>query len=281
MISTRLRSTVKTSPVFQPAYKLYRAAKAHRQEQRFKEFLIAARYCAETEAAEIAGDWRAVAHYTQLSQAGILNLETIARYIVSNGRSGAFVECGTWRGGALSFWARSFLRNGGKAENGPLYGFDSFQGMPGLTVEDGSWAAEMLHGKPMAQLSNEELKGALKPHAMNAAEEETCRAIVADSGFPQQYTQIVKGWFQDSLPQWKDRIGPIAVLRLDGDWYESTKTCLENLFDLVVPGGIVIIDDYGYFVGCQKAVNEFMKARGLPLDLIAADDCVRYFVKRN
>ncbi len=281
MIATRLRNLLKSSTILRPAYRLYRALKTYRQARLFRQFLIVARYCSENEAAAIARDWRAVSEHTQLLQAGILNLETIARYVIGNTRRGAFVECGTWRGGALSFWARAFLRNGGKPEDGPIYGFDSFQGMPGLTAEDGSWASEMLHGKPLAELAGEELIGDLKPHAMNAAEEETCRAIVADSGFPTEHTHIVKGWFQDSLPQWKERIGPIAVLRLDGDWYESTKTCLENLFDLVVPGGIVIIDDYGYFVGCQKAVNEFMKARGLPLDLIAADDCVRYFVKRS
>jgi O-methyltransferase len=280
MIPAGLRERARSHPALRAVYTGYRAFKAQRAAQRLTRFLTDARFCPPEQAQAIARDWQSVSEHTQLSQAGILNLETMARYVIDNGVKGAFVECGTWRGGALSFWARAFLRNGGKPELNPLFGFDSFQGMPGVTAEDGSWASEMLHGKPIDALPREELKGSLKPHAMNAAEEETCRAIVAASGFPAARTQIVKGWFQDTLPEWKEKIGPIAVLRLDGDWYESTRTCLENLFDLVVPGGVVIIDDYGYFVGCQKAVNEFFLARQLKLELVTVDVCVRYLFKR-
>jgi hypothetical protein len=280
MFPAGLRTLVKSHAALQPLYARYRVAKAQRAAQRLTRFLIDARFCPPEQAQAIARDWQSVSEHTQLSQAGILNLETMARYAIDSGIKGAFVECGTWRGGALSFWARAFLRNGGKPQINPLFGFDSFEGMPGVTAEDGTWASEMLHGRPMDALPPEELTGSLKPHAMNAAEEKTCRAIVAASGFPPAHTQIVKGWFQDSLPQWKEKIGPIAVLRLDGDWYESTRTCLENLFDLVVPGGVVIIDDYGYFVGCQKAVNEFLAARGLQPELVTVDVCVRYFIKR-
>jgi O-methyltransferase len=280
MIPAGLRERARSHPALRPFYIRYRAAKTQRAAYRLARFLIEARFCPAVEARAIARDWQAVADHTQLSQSGILNLEIIARYVIGNGIEGAFVECGTWRGGALSFWARTFLRNGGKPPVNKLFGFDSFQGMPGVTAEDGSWAAQMLHGTPIDALPQEELKGPLKPHPMNAAEEETCRAIVAASGFPAAQTNIIKGWFQDTLPEWKTRIGPIAVLRLDGDWYESTRTCLENLFDLVVPGGVVIIDDYGYFVGCQKAVNEFFLARQLKLELVTVDVCVRYLIKR-
>lgn len=280
MIPPGLRAAIKGSPIGPPLHRAYRRLKSRQAARRFQDFLIQARFCNAEQAAAIAADWRAISDHTQLSQAGILNLEIVARYVIANRLPGAFVECGTWRGGALSFWARAFLRNGGEARANPIYGFDSFQGMPDITPEDGSWAAEMLHGRALEKLTPEETKGALRPNAMNLAAEDVCRAIVADSGFPTAHTQIVKGWFQDTLPSWKEKIGPIAVLRLDGDWYESTKTCLNHLFDLVIPRGVVIIDDYGYFVGCQKAVNEFMAERGLPLQLLVADDCVRYFVKR-
>ena len=68
-------------------------------------------------------------------------------------------------------------------------------------------------------------------------------------------TCFVKGWFQDTVP--KNNHGPIAILRLDGDLYASTKICLEHLYKKVVPGGFIIIDDYG-LAGCKKAVDEFM-----------------------
>ncbi len=280
MLSARQRNALKSHPLTRPLYRFYRDAKLRRGARSFRRGLVRSGFADADQAQAIARDWHAVADHTQLSQAGILNLETAARYVTDNALRGAFVECGTWRGGALAFWARALLRNGGKPQDNPIFGFDSFEGMPDVTPQDGDWAARMLHGKGIDSLSAAELGGALKPHAMNAAEESACRAIVAASGFPAAHSHIVKGWFQDTLPAWKTRIGPIAVLRLDGDWYQSTKTCLEQLYDQVVPGGIVIVDDYGFFVGCQKAVNEFMAGRGLKPELLQADPCVRYFVKR-
>ena len=76
-----------------------------------------------------------------------------------------------------------------------------------------------------------------------------------------------------------DRIGPIAVLRLDGDFYESTRFCLETLYDRVVPGGYVIIDDYGTFEGCRAAVHEFLDSRGLALHLHYGNPDIRYLIK--
>jgi len=65
------------------------------------------------------------------------------------------------------------------------------------------------------------------------------------------------------LPAYRGKIGPVSLLRIDGDWYESTKCCLENLYDQVVPGGCLIIDDYETCFGAKKAVDEFVAQRGL------------------
>lgn len=78
---------------------------------------------------------------------------------------------------------------------------------------------------------------------------------------------MVKGMFQDTLPNYWNEIGDIAVLRLDGDWYESTKCCLEWLYDNVLDGGYVIIDDYN-LVGCRKALDEFIASRNIKVDII-------------
>jgi O-methyltransferase len=56
----------------------------------------------------------------------------------------------------------------------------------------------------------------------------------------------VKGWFAQTIPGVRDQVGPIALLHLDGEWYESTKTCLDLLHDSVVPAGWVVVDDYGH-----------------------------------
>ena len=74
-------------------------------------------------------------------------------------------------------------------------------------------------------------------------------------------------------------MGPIAILRLDGDWYESTKVCLEHLFDLVVDGGFVIVDDYGAYEGCRTAVDEYLAGRARRPYLSRVNGDIRYLVK--
>jgi O-methyltransferase len=77
------------------------------------------------------------------------------------------------------------------------------------------------------------------------------------------YVTLVKGWFDQSLPQARHSIEKIALLRIDGDWHSSVSCCLENLYDLVVPGGFVVLDDYYAFEGCATATHEFLGARHL------------------
>ena len=79
-------------------------------------------------------------------------------------------------------------------------------------------------------------------------------------------THIVKGFFEETFPH--HHVGPISVLRLDADWYEATMECLEKFYDSVVPGGTIIIDDYGAWKGCQNATNEFRRKRGITDPLI-------------
>jgi hypothetical protein len=103
--------------------------------------------------------------------------------------------------------------------------------------------------------------------------------MLSASTFPPDRLHVVKGWFQESLAKNADAIGPIAVLRLDGDFYASTRVCLEELYDHVVPGGVVIIDDYGVFPGCRRATDEFFEERNLAAPLLYVDVAVRYFFK--
>ena len=89
---------------------------------------------------------------------------------------------------------------------------------------------------------------------------------------------MVRGWFQDTLPKYKDKIGEISFLRIDADWYESIKCCLENLYDNVITGGYIFIDDY-HLAGCNKAVEEFLKKKGLEVKFTFDDRGGAYFVK--
>ena len=102
---------------------------------------------------------------------------------------------------------------------------------------------------------------------------------MAKIDYPSNNLRIIKGWFQDTLPVNKPE--RIAVLRLDGDWYESTKVCLNELFDRVVNGGVIVIDDYGDWEGCKKAIDEFFEERKILPFLHHIDKGGRYFFKQN
>jgi O-methyltransferase len=269
------RNLLETFPQGEMLVEAYRRDQRVRKARRYLEF--GSIYPADREA--ILQDFRAVCINTQLTPAGICNLESVAREIIARSVEGAFVECGTWRGGSLGFWARTFVRNGGHPARCPIFGFDSFQGMPQMTKEDGESTAHWLHGKSMSNLSPAQLSGALEPAGINLATEQDVWSMVEGSGFPRERVTITKGWFQDTLPLKKEAIGNIAVLRLDGDFYDSTKICLETLYDQVVWGGIVIIDDYGVFPGCRRAVDEFIAARRLPVRLVYVDVAVHFFFK--
>jgi O-methyltransferase len=98
-------------------------------------------------------------------------------------------------------------------------------------------------------------------------------------GLLDEQVVFLKGWFKDTLPD--APIKAIAVLRLDGDYYESTRDALVNLYDKVSPGGYIIIDDYGEdsWTYCSKAVDEFRKERDITDPLIRVDRPCRFWQK--
>jgi O-methyltransferase len=156
---------------------------------------------------------------------------------------GAVVECGVWRGGMIAGIAEVL---GGSRE---YVLCDSFQGLPEAQSIDGHAALQW----------QSDTDGPTYHDNCIAAEREA-RAAMALS--PARRVQVVAGWFEKTLPTVRVD-GGIALLRLDGDWYESTMACLDALYDRVVPGGLVIIDDYYTWDGCARAVHDFLSRRGV------------------
>ena len=245
----------------------------------FEQAMRFGRLVPDAELEGVLADYAAIMTDTQLGMGGLLNLQDVARAVVRDGLAGAVVECGTWRGGALGFWARAFRRFGGDAARNPIYGFDSFEGMPRMTAQDGAATGAWLYGRDYDERDAEQRSGALKGTNVNVASEAQVRANLSASGLPDGSWHVVKGWFQDTLPAWRERIGPIAVLRLDGDLYESTKVCLDVLYEQVVAGGYVIVDDYYAFEGCRKAIDEFVARQAARPILHAIDHHRVYFNK--
>ena len=188
--------------------------------------------------------------YTMVTEDRIRNIYDLASDLEKRGVRGAFVECGVWRGGCAAVMAAVAKR----ARSGRLlWLFDSFEGLPEPTEKDGQMAAEY----------SGTTRGELRPIERLVAPLDDVRTIMGRLGIDPATVVVRKGWFQDTLPAARSEIGPIALLRLDGDWYESTKVCLQNLYDEVVPGGHVVFDDYDYWEGCRRAVDEFLAERGI------------------
>ncbi len=208
-----------------------------------------------------------VVGHTQLSYERLMTLYEQVAYLERRRLPGALVECGVWRGGAAAMMAQANLAKG--QERRPLHLFDSFEGMPEPRPEkDGPEATRLME------------QGARQRTAVNAAApEDALELIVNRIGYPETFVQVHKGWFQDTLPKDRDELGPIALLRIDGDWYESTRIVLEMLFDLVTPGGVIVIDDYGHFEGCRRATDEFLAVHAPDVYLHHIDYTGRYLMK--
>jgi O-methyltransferase len=126
---------------------------------------------------------------------------------------------------------------------------DSFQGLPPATARDGAAAAEFT--------------------GLCRGGQEAVREVLGKFDVPLSGYTLVPGWFKDTLPNLE--VGRIALLNIDADWYESVLQVLDALWDRVVPGGFVHLDDYGYWEGCRKAWEEFAARRGITAELVPID----------
>lgn len=183
---------------------------------------------------------------------------------------GAFVECGVWRGGSAMLAAMRFRELGAERD---LWLYDTFEGMSDPTDED----VAAFSGNSMAAEWSEH-EGAEDDPIFAYASLEVVRRNMASTGYPQERVHYIRGKVEDTIPsQVPDQI---ALLRLDTDWYESTKHELEHLWDRLVPGGVLIIDDYGYWEGCRKAVDEYFAGRPDAPLLHRVDTTGRIAIKR-
>lgn len=172
-------------------------------------------------------------HYPRLSA-----LHDAARALDAEGVPGAFVECGVWNGGSAGLLAQS-------APDRALWLFDSWQGQPPPGADD---------------VSHQGSRG--RAHMFRASRARVERLLFQRLGVARDRVHLVEGWYEDTLPARRAEIPRIALLHLDCDWYASVRLALESFWDALVPGGALFVDDYGYWRGCRRAVDEFFAARG-------------------
>lgn len=183
--------------------------------------------------------------FTMVPVPRLRTLWRLANRVSTEGMTGAFVECGSCNGGTGAILARVAAK-----DDRAVWLFDSFEGLPEPRPEDGerakSWVGQCL------------------------GQEEMVREVLSLVGARADGVNIVKGWFDATLGP--AQTGPIALLHLDADWYESTMTILINFYDRVVPGGYLVFDDYGHWPGCRRALDEFLASRGLHPTLMPSDN---------
>jgi len=187
---------------------------------------------------------RRVLPHTMTSPARIVAVCSAVRYVEANNIPGAFVECGVWKGGSSMAAALTFRTPR------PLFLFDTFEGMTDPTANDRHSAS--------GQLASAMLRKA-DPHATIRCYSplEEVKRNMDSTGYPPADISYIKGKVEDTVPAAAPE--QIAVLRLDTDWYESTRHELEHLYPRLSPGGVLIIDDYGYWAGARKAVDEYFR----------------------
>lgn len=209
--------------------------------------------------------FKAVAPYTMTSPERVFALCNAIRYVVSNAVPGAYVECGVWRGGSSMAAAMTLLEMGDVSRQ--LFLFDTFEGMVAPTA----------HDRRFDQVSASELLAKQDPQSQRSlwanVPLEDVKAAMLSVGYPSGRINYVKGPVESTIP---DRApDAIAVLRLDTDWYESTRHELEHLYPRIVNGGVILIDDYGAWQGARKAVDEFFGASRIPILLNRIDNTGR------
>jgi len=195
--------------------------------------------------------------YSLVGSAGLSQTYDIITEVVKNNIKGNLVECGVAQGGAAALMGLVAFENNENSRK--LWLFDSYEGLPETSEKDFSSENKKSAGKFIRPLSQGSCLGTY---------EQVENLLFSKLNMKRKNIKMVKGWFKNTLPEYKNKIDKISVLRIDADWYESTKCCLENLYDNVVKNGFIIIDDYGTCFGAKKAVDEFLEKKKILVELI-------------
>ena len=221
---------------------------------------------------EIQSMIESVSDYTMVTYDGLASVCDIIRFVEQNSISGCFVELGTWKGGTLALMGLASLKYG-KGDR-ILWGFDSFRGLPSPHgVFDKTSFLNSEFG-----LDHADYDKGLSPINALTADVANIHGIINTVGYPIERVRVIEGWFQETIPVVKNELGTIALLRMDGDLYDSYKIPLEALYDQVAEGGFIIFDDW-MLKGCRQAVLEFFETLPVKPFIHKADYSVRYIRK--
>jgi O-methyltransferase len=199
--------------------------------------------------------------YTMTSVERMYSLYKATEYISQARIGGDIVECGVWRGGSAMICAYELMRQ--RDTKRKIYLYDTYEGMTRPTKVD-----KAIMGQSGAlPIWQKHQKG--QKNEWCYADLEDVKRNMAKTKYPLGHIKFIKGRVEDTIP--KETPQKIALLRLDTDWYASTKHELIHLYPRLVPGGVLIIDDYGHWAGSKKAVDEYFQKHKTPMLLQRID----------
>jgi len=198
--------------------------------------------------------WPSRAH-SMIGEARMRQLRAAVETTISENIQGDYIETGVWRGGACILMRGILAAYGVKDRR--VFCADSFNGLP----------------RPNSSLYPADRRDRLFKFDELAVSEDDVRKNFCSYGLLDDQVVFAKGLFSESLPRLSSNT--FAIIRLDGDMYESTMDAISNLYDAVSPGGFIIVDDYGGIKACKKAIHDFLDSRGLSVAMTEVDSsCV-------
>lgn len=202
--------------------------------------------------------WGKVKAYTLTNKWRVLAIILSIQHIARHNLPGCIVECGVWKGGSMMAIALALMNQG--ITDRHLYLFDTFQGMPKPHEKDRHYDDDVHARYEAAKFSDRE------GSRWSFAPIEEVRRNLESTGYPPEYLHFVPGKVEDTLKV--TDVPEIAMLRLDTDFYESTKAEMEYLYPKLTTGGILLLDDYYNWLGSKDAVDEYIAAHSIRILLM-------------
>jgi len=215
--------------------------------------------------------WADVRDFTMTSVERGYALFKSVHYIIENGINGDLVECGVWKGGSCMLIARTLLELG--ISDRRIFLYDTFEGM----TEPGGNDFIAWNGRSVQEKWEEDRLGLKNNFTSWAVDLESVKNNILSTNYPEENLVFIQGPVEQTLPRLRPE--EVSLLRLDTDWYESTRVELELLYPRLSVGGVLILDDYGHFTGAKMAVDEYFAVSKAPLLLNRIDYTGRVAVK--
>jgi len=204
--------------------------------------------------------------FSMTSRENMYALYNAVKYLAKNNIPGDLVECGVWKGGSAMLMAYAL-----NPKNRNIYLYDTFSGMAEPETVD-QQLADSASARDIWQKTKQKNHNSWCFASLSEVNDNLLK-----TGYPPQKIFLIEGRVEETIPQIMPK--EIALLRLDTDWYKSTKHELEHLFPRLVPGGVLIIDDYGSWAGAQKAIQEYRQENKIKMLLTRIDGTARLGIK--